>query len=73
MLKDLRDINRILKKVHEKESRVMFRRVAKKEDLCVIGVCDASYPYNDNSVGGEIIMLGNKKTEDVSPIYWKLG
>ena len=37
MLKDLRDVNRILKKVHEKESKVMFRRVCQKEGLCVIG------------------------------------
>ena len=69
MLKDLRDVNRILKKVHEKESKVMFWKVGEKKDLCVIGVCDASYHYDDNSVRGEMIMLGNKKTNYVSPIY----
>ena len=73
MLKDLRDVNRILKIGHENESKVMFQRVGQKEDLCVIGVCDASYHHDDNLVGGEMIMLGNKKTEDVSPIYWKSG
>ena len=35
-------------------------------------VCDASYHCDDKSVAGEIVMLGNKKTTDVSPIYWKL-
>ena len=41
-LKDLREVNNILKKVHEKESRVMFKRLGAKEDLCYTGVCDAS-------------------------------
>ena len=40
-LKDLRDINRVLKKVEEKENKVIFGRVADKEDFCVIGVSDA--------------------------------
>ena len=34
-------------------------------------MCDASYHYDDNLVGWDIIMLGNKKTEAESPIYWK--
>ena len=36
-------------------------------------VCDASYHQEERSVGGEIIMLGNKDTQDASPIYWKSG
>ena len=51
----------------------MFRRIGRKEDLCVIGVCDASYHYDDRSVAGEIIMLGNKNNERAAPIYWKSG
>ena len=42
-LKDLRSINRILKKVREKESKVVFSRIGDKKDLCVFGVIDASY------------------------------
>ena len=72
-LKDLREVNNILKKVHEKESRVMFKKLGAKEDLCIAGVCDASYKNDDRSVAGEIIMLANEKTMDVSPIYWKSG
>ena len=34
-------------------------------------VCDAFYHLDDNSVTGEMIMLGNKKMEGVSTIYWK--
>ena len=36
-------------------------------------MCDAFYHHDDNSVGGEMIMLGNKKTGDVLPIYRKSG
>ena len=38
-----------------------------------MGVCDASYHYDDNSVGGELLMLGNKKTDAALPIFWKSG
>ena len=34
---------------------------------------DTSYHHNDNSVSGEMIMLGNKKIEAVSPFFWKSG
>jgi hypothetical protein len=72
-LKDLRNVNRILKKVSEKESRVVFGKIAKKEDLCVIGISDASYSQEENSVAGEMILLGSKKTNVAAPIYWKSG
>ena len=38
-----------------------------------MGVYDASYHCDDNSVGRELIMLENKKTDAASPIYWKSG
>ena len=31
-LKDLKEVNNILKKVHEKESRVMFKKLGAKKD-----------------------------------------
>ena len=68
-LKDLREVNKILKKIHEKKCKVMFKKLGTKEELCIVGVCDASYKNDDRSVEGEIIMLANKKTMDVSPIY----
>ena len=71
--KDLREVNLILKKVHEKESRVMFKKIVEKKDLFIAGVSDAFYKNDDRSVAGEIIMLSNKKNTDVSPIYWKSG
>ena len=70
-LKDLRSVNRVLKKVHKKESKVKFKKIGNREDLCLVGVCDASYQFYDNSVGGDLLMLENKKTDAASPIYWK--
>ena len=43
ILKVLRYINRIVEKIGEKESKVVFGRIARKEDMCVIGRTDASY------------------------------
>ena len=43
VLKDLRDINRIFEKISEKESRAGFGNVARKHDMCVIGISDVSY------------------------------
>ena len=51
----------------------MFGRVARREDLCVIGITDASYNQEGNSVAGEMILLGNKRTNIAVPIYWKSG
>ena len=66
VLKDLRNINRI----GEKESKVVF---GKKEEMCVIGISDASYHQENPTVAGTIIMLGNVKTKKAAPIYWKSG
>ena len=63
----------MLKKVQENESKVMFKKIGEKEDLCITSVTDASYKNDDRSVAGEIIMLGNDNNMDVSPIYWKSG
>ena len=66
-------MNRILNRVREKESKVVFWKIGKKEDLCVSGVSDASYHMSENAVSGEIILLGNKKNTAAAPIYWKAG
>ena len=72
-IKDLREINRVLKKVKEKESKVLFTKIGEKDELSVIGVSDASYHYDDKSVAGELIMLGNQKTGKAAPLYWRSG
>ena len=55
-IKYLREINRVLKKVREKESRVLFTKIRKKDELSVIGVSDASYHDDDRSMAGESII-----------------
>ena len=45
----------------------------RKDELSVIGVSDASFHNDDRSVAGEMIMLGNQKTEKAAPIYWRSG
>ena len=70
-MKDLRYINRIIDKIGEKESKVVFGKVAKKEDMYVIGISDASYHQENPTIAGTMIMLGNVKTKKAAPIYWK--
>ena len=53
VIKDLREVNRIIKKVREKESKVVFSRIGEKDELCIIGVSDASYHCDDRSVAGD--------------------
>ena len=56
VLKDLRNVNRILQKVREKESKVVFKRIRDKKDLCVIWISVALYHQDENAVSGEIIL-----------------
>ena len=72
-IKDLREINRVLKKVREKESKVLFTKIREKNELSVIGISDASYHYNDKSIAEELIILGNQKTGKAAPLYWRSG
>ena len=61
MLKDLRYINRIVEKIGEKESKVVFGKVARKQDMCVIGISDASYYQENPTIAAAMIMIGNVK------------
>ena len=70
---DLKNVNRILKKVLERDNKIVFGKVAKVENLCVIGISDASYMQEDKCFTGEIILVGNENTNDAVPIYWKSG
>ena len=63
----------MLKKVREKESKVLFTKIGKKDEFTVMGVSDASYHHDDRSMAGELIMLGNKKTGKAAPRYWRPG
>merc|ERR1712105_279907 len=73
VLKDLRDVNRILQNVREKNNKIVFRKIGEKEEICVDGVSNASYHQDENAVSGEIILFRNKKTTAAAPLYWKSG
>ena len=68
---DLKRVNQIVKKVRCRQSRVKFSMVGRKEDLVIHAVGDASYKCDAPSIGGNLLMLGNKNTTRVSPLYWK--
>ena len=58
-ISDLRDINRILKHVHEKMSKIKYGYLGDKEDLVAIGLRDSSYKQDDKAVGGVNLLLAN--------------
>jgi hypothetical protein len=35
------------------------------------GLTNTSHKPNDRSIGGNVMMLGNKNNDRVSPLYWK--
>ena len=52
---------------------MVFKKLCVKVESNFIGVYEASYKNDDTLLAREIIILANKKTKDVSPIYWKSG
>ena len=38
MISDLRRINKVLKKVKERDSEINYRKVGNKEDLMIVGI-----------------------------------
>ena len=73
VLKDLRDINRIIYKIGEKESKIVFGRVARKEVIYGIGISDASYHQENPTIAEAMIMIGNVKNKRTALVYWKSG
>ena len=69
---DLWDIERILKKVTERESFIQFSRIGQRDDLIVMGIGDASFKLDDKAIGGVMLFLSNSEMTKALPIYWKL-
>ena len=67
--KNLKNIIRILDKVTERENKVVFGRVADKENIFVISVSDGSYHQNEFSVTGKMILIRNYENRRVVLIY----
>ena len=70
---DIRSVNRILNKVWEINSKVVFSKIGEKMSLCVVGMSDAFYYQDDNAVSREMILLVIKETVATLPLYWKCG
>ena len=65
------DVNRILVKVREWQSKVKYEHVGEKEYLVILGIGDASLKSGDKAVGGVMLFLTNSTMTRASPIYWK--
>ncbi len=68
---DLMNVNSVVKRIKQKKNEVKFTKVGKKEDLVVTGVGDASYKVDEKAIGGNIVMLRDRKSERVVPLFWK--
>jgi hypothetical protein len=70
-IKDLKKVNHVVEKIRVRPNHVEFTRIVTKNDLMIHGLTDASYKSDDKSISGVIIMLGNKKSKTVNPLFWK--
>ena len=68
---DLKKLNTVVKKIGIRQSKVKFSKLGRKEDLVLHAVGDASYRCDGPSIGGRLVMLGNKYSDRVSPLFWK--
>ena len=69
--KDLKVINSVVRRIREKKNEVRFSKIGNKEDLVVTGISDASYRMDENAIGGNIILMRNKRNVNVLLIFWK--
>ena len=70
-LSDLKFVNKVLKKVKERDNVVVYSAVGVREELAIMNMSDASYLKAKDSVGGSLVMLGNTKNNKLVPLYWK--
>ena len=70
-IRDLKQINHVVKRIRDKSNQVVFSKVGDKDDLVVFGLGDASYRSDSKSIGGNLILLGSKSAYNVVPIFWK--
>ena len=70
-ISDLKDVDRILKKVRERDSKLKYERIGEREDLIVVGIGDASFKTEEKAVGGVFLFLADSEMTRAAPIYWK--
>jgi hypothetical protein len=69
-IKDLKRVNIVIRRIKEKPCEVFFGKIGPKEDLMFFGLADASYKMGDKAIGGDLVVLGNRRTDVGVPIYW---
>merc|ERR1712163_38431 len=70
-ISDLRNVNRLVKKVKNEENKVIYGKLGERETLQVVGIVDASIKNDDKFIGGMIIVLANEDMTKASPLMWK--
>ena len=70
-LEDLRYVNKVVKKIKMKKNKVKVTKIGEKDDLEVNRVGDTSYKLGEKSIGGNIVLLKNKRSNKVLPLFWK--
>ena len=70
-IKDLKDVNKVLKKVRGRPSKITLKKLMPENKLMIFGETDALYKQGEKSIGGQIVLLGSRKSEKVNMIYWK--
>ena len=58
---DLRDVDRILKKVRERDRCLKLEKIGKRKDLIMVGIGDASFKTEEKVVGGVFLFLPNEE------------
>ena len=66
---DLWKINKVLKKVTSKESKMFYGRIGKKEEQQIVGISVASFKTDEKAIGGVVLLLVNQDITRASPIY----
>ena len=70
-ISNLRDVNRVLKRVREKEIKIKYGYLGDVDNLVIVGIGDASYKQEDIVIGGVLIFLDHSSLTCALPIYWK--
>ena len=70
-ISDLRDINRILKKVRERDSKLKFKKIGDRDNLMIVEIGDMSFKSEEKAVGGVFLFLTYSEMTKAAPIYWK--
>ena len=77
-VEDLKYANSVIKKAKGKVSKVSYKiskttnsRDEDSLELVIYGMGDASYKAGEKAIGGQLILIGDKKAETVMPIFWK--